>query len=114
MKDMDSAFASLSQILREQAAGMSIKTDEPGNLYIERAPATPKGKPAFFGAVQLKKSYVSYHLMPVYETPALLAGVSDALRKKMQGKSCFNFTGVEPVLFKELAALTGRCAAAAK
>jgi hypothetical protein len=114
MKDMDSAFASLSEILRKHAAGMSIRTDDPGHLYIEVAAATPKGKPRFFGAVQLKKSYVSYHLMPVYETPALLAGVSDALRKRMQGKSCFNFTAVESALFKELDALTGRCAAAVR
>jgi hypothetical protein len=114
MTDFDSTFASLSKILRNHAAGMSIKTDEPGNFYIELPAATSKAKPKFFGAVQTKKSYVSYHLMPVYEDPALLGGISDALRKKMQGKSCFNFTGADILLFKELDALTRKCAAAAK
>ena len=93
---------------------MSIKKDEPGNLYLELPPATPKAKPKFFGAVQTKKSYVSYHLMPVYENPSLLDSISDALRRKMQGKSCFNFTSHDPVLFKELEGLTRTCAASVK
>ena len=114
MTDFNPIFASLSNMLRKHVAGFSIKTDEPGNFYIELPAAKPKAKPKFFGAVQTKKSYVSYHLMPVYEDPALLNGISDALCKKMQGKSCFNFTADDPMLFKELDALTKKCAAAAK
>ena len=114
MTDFVSTFVSLSKILRKHATGFSIKTDAPGNFYIELPSGTPKAKPKFFGAVQTKKSYVSYHLMPVYEDPALLNGVSDALRNRMQGKSCFNFTADESALFKELDALTKKCAAAAK
>ena len=114
MTDFVSTFASLSRMLRKHATGFSIKTDEPGNFYVELPAPTPKAKPKFFGAVQTKKSYVSYHLMPVYENPAILSGVSDALRDRMQGKSCFNFTADEPLLFKELDALTKKCAAAAK
>lgn len=113
MADFGSIFASLAAILRERAAGFSIRTDEPGNLYIELLPSAPKSKPAFFGAVQVKKSYVSYHLMPVYEDPGLLDGISEALRSRMQGKSCFNFARHEPALFEELDALTRRCVAAA-
>ncbi|GAB3346868.1 hypothetical protein [Marilutibacter aestuarii] len=70
MADLDSTFSGLSKILRKHASGMSIRTDTPGNLYIEIPPATPGSKPGFFGAVQTKKSYVSYHLMPVYEDPS--------------------------------------------
>ena len=114
MKDSVPAFASLSKILRKHSGGLSIKTDEPGNFYVERPAATPKSKPEFFGAVQQKKSYVSYHLMPLYEDPTLLDGISDALLKRMQGKSCFNFKADEPTLFKELDALTKKCAAVAK
>ncbi|NZA26242.1 hypothetical protein H0E84_07570 [Luteimonas sp. SJ-92] len=114
MNDLASTFTALSNLLRKHAAGMSIRTDEPGHLYVELPPASPKGKPRFFGAVQTKKSYVSYHLMPVYEAPGLLAGASDALRKRMQGKSCFNFSSEDQQLFEELDALTGRCAAVVK
>lgn len=114
MTDFGSTFASLSKILRKHATSFSIKTDEPGNFYVELLPITPKAKPKFFGAVQAKKSYVSYHLMPVYEDPALLSGMSDALRDRMQGKSCFNFTEDDPSLFRELDALTKKCAAVAE
>jgi hypothetical protein len=54
------------------------------------------------------KSYVSYHLMPVYGCPELVAGLSDRLRAGMQGKACFNFRAVEPALFQELTQLTER------
>lgn len=114
MENFDATFASLSRILRRHSAGMSIKTDEPGNFYVELPAGSPKTKPRFFGAVQIKKSYVAYHLMPLYEEPTLLDGISDSLRKKMQGKSCFNFTSEVPLLFNELDALTEKCAAAVK
>ena len=50
-----------------------------------------KGKDMFFGAVQIRKSYVAYHLFALYTHPELLDEISDDLRKRMQGKSCFNF-----------------------
>src|SRR5690606_17297723 len=112
MKDLAPTFSELAGLLRNHVAGMSIKTDEPGNQYVELPPVKPKDRPGFFGAVQLKKSCVSYHLMPVYEDPGLLDGTTGALRKRMQGKSCFNFAGVDPLLFDELDKLTQRCAAA--
>ena len=65
----------------------------------------PNKQPLFFGSVQLHKNYVSFYLMPVYVFPDLLNGISDPLRKRMQGKSCFNFRQPEPALFEELAAL---------
>lgn len=52
------------------------------------------------------KNYVSYHLMPVYMNPAMHERISPELKKRMQGKACFNFTEVDPGLFRELAALT--------
>ncbi|MEX1030685.1 MAG: hypothetical protein WDZ91_11670 [Paenibacillaceae bacterium] len=44
-------------------------------------------------------------LMPVYAYPQLLAGISEPLKKRMQGKSCFNFKQ-EDDLFRELTVLT--------
>ena len=38
--------------------------------------------------------------------PELLNDISPALKKRMQGKSCFNFKKVEPELFEELKDLT--------
>jgi hypothetical protein len=44
--------------------------------------------------------------MPVYVFPDLLDGISPQLKKRMQGKSCFNFASVNQELFDELADLT--------
>ena len=66
------------------------------------------GKPAWFGGVTTGKAYVSYHLIAVYAFPDLLDGISPELKKRMQGKSCFNFKKVDEKLFKELAALTDK------
>jgi hypothetical protein len=56
--------------------------------------------------VQIKKNYVSYHLMPVYMYPDLLDSISPELKKHMQGKSCFNFKKMDETLFLELDELT--------
>lgn len=60
----------------------------------------------FFGAASISKNYVSYYLMPVYADPSLLDDISPELKKRMQGKSCFNFKTKDAALFKELKALT--------
>ena len=44
--------------------------------------------------------------MSVYACPELLQNLSPELKKRMQGKSCFNFKEVDEQLFKELATLT--------
>ena len=52
-----------------------------------------EGKPwGYVAGTRLGKSYVSYYLMPVYATPGLVESLSPELRKRMQGKACFNFT----------------------
>jgi hypothetical protein len=61
----------------------------------------------FFGSVRRGKAYVSFHLMPLYMNEKLTGQVSTELKKRMQGKTCFNFKQVpEPELAAELARLT--------
>ena len=50
-----------------------------------------QGPDSFFGAVDIVKNYVSFHLMPVYIYPELMRDMDPRLKKRMQGKSCFNF-----------------------
>ena len=57
-------------------------------------------------AARIGKNYVSYHLMAVYAFPDLLDGISPELKRRMQGKSYFNFTRVDENLFQELEELT--------
>ncbi len=106
MPNLDAVFNELRAIMEPYAKGLDRKKDDATELYVDTKHIQKNKKPLFFGAVQIKKSYVSYHLMPVYLKPELLDGMSSELRARMQGKSCFNFTELENPLLKELAALT--------
>ena len=106
MADLDAVFIELRSIMEPYAAKLDAKKNDDTELYVDTKFIQKNKKPLFFGAVQIKKSYVSYHLMPVYAKPELLESLSPTLKSRMQGKSCFNFTEVDKPLFKELAALT--------
>lgn len=100
----------LLAILRKYSnENLSIRTEKRNQFEFIGAPTTrSKGKEVWFGAVRIGKNYVSYHFMPVYACPDLLKGMSPELKKRMQGKSCFNFTHVDEKLFQELTELTER------
>ena len=106
MPDLNPVFTGLRAILAPYAAQLVATKDEPAELYLNTRHLQKNKTPLFFGAVQLKKAYVSFHLMPVYLQPGLLQGLSPGLSARMQGKSCFNFKQVDEALFTELAALT--------
>lgn len=74
--------------------------------YLDTAHVMKNKKPLYFGSVQIRKRYVSFHLMPVYVFPDLLEPVSPDLMKRMQGKSCFNFTAISDSHLAELERLT--------
>lgn len=114
MADLNSVFQELRMIMAPYAAKLQATRDDDQELYLDTQYVQKNKKPLFFGAVQLKKRYVSFHLMPVYLKPELLAAVSPALKACMQGKSCFNFTTLEPELFSELGVLTKDCYASYK
>jgi hypothetical protein len=98
------------QMLRRYAVGsLKLRENPPGNCELVGPPvALSRGREVWFGAARIGKNYVSYHLMPVYAFPDLLEGMSPGLKKRMQGKSCFNFTHLDETLFQELAELTER------
>ena len=104
----EAAFLALRQILEPYATRLIVDRDEPDDYYLTAGVHPRTGKPTFFGAAQIKKSYVSFHLMPVYIYPDLLEGTSEGLRSRMQGKSCFNFRAPDKTLFDELSRLTRR------
>lgn len=97
-------FQRLKTIFHPYAPRLLLKADAQ-NYYPESSVIGQNGSPVFFGAVQIKKNYVSFHLMPVYVYPDLLKGISPRLQKRMQGKSCFNFTKPDEALFEELTGL---------
>jgi hypothetical protein len=93
--DFASAFAALKNILEGCSSRMAVTDDTPAvySLTSRKPSRYPqhKGQPMWFGSVRLGKAYVSFHLMPLYMNPPLLSRVSPALKKRMQGKTCFNF-----------------------
>jgi len=106
MTEFTDTFAALRKILTPYRAKTHVKTDTPTNLYLEASGTS--GKPQLFAAVQVKKSYVSFHLFPLYTNPALLEDVPDALKTRMQGKSCFNFKKADAAQLAELKTLTAK------
>jgi hypothetical protein len=98
-------FARLRAILLPYASSLQVIHDEPGNYYLETGYSEKWKKPLFFGSAVIKKNYISFYLMPVYMYPDLLEGISPALKKRMQGKSCFNFKQADEALLRELEAL---------
>lgn len=111
----EATFKTLRGVLQRFDKELLVQVDKPEAYQLASKTLTDRiGRPLFVAAVQVKKSYVSYHLMPVYAVPGLLKGMSPNLKKRMQGKGCFNFTTIQPEQVKELAALTKAGIAAVK
>lgn len=104
--DFPVVFEQLKSILKPYAKQLTLKADTSDTYYIDGPYSEKWNKQLFFGSAQVKKNYVSFYLMPVYMYPELLQDISPELKKRMQGKSCFNFKKVEPGLFQELTELT--------
>jgi len=109
--DFDKVFVRLKSILRPYEKKMDVASDTRTYYQLDTQYIMKNKKPLCFGGVRLGKAYVSFYLMAVYANPDLLKSMSPELKKRMQGKSCFNFKEVDEKLFKELAALTGAGAA---
>ena len=89
-------FEQLKKILKPFASKLTVSADTIDTYYLDGPYSEKWKKVLFFSAAQIKKNYVSFYLMPVYMFPDLLKGISPELKKRMQGKSCFNFKKFEP------------------
>ena len=98
----------LKALLKSYEPHLAVTVDDAAGYSLDSPKLGPNKKPMFFGAAVIKKNYVSFHLMPVYVHPELLDGISDTLRKRMQGKSCFNFKALDEDTLAELRQLTER------
>ncbi len=102
--DLSGVDARLRALLDPFRDRLEVTQDGSAGLTLSVPGAT--GPSAFVAGVRPGKRYVSFYLMPLYACPDLLVGLSPALRRRMQGKSCFNFASIEEGLLAELAALT--------
>jgi hypothetical protein len=105
--DLAPVFAALREILKRFISkDLAVQTDKPGNYHLEAPSILHRRKPLYFAGVRTGKNYVSFHLLFLYFNPAALKGMSPALKKRMQGKACFNFTTVDETCFAELGRLS--------
>ena len=105
-KDFSEVFAKLKAIFKPYTKRMDVSRDNQTYYLLNTRHIMKNKQPLCFGGVRLGKNYVSFYLMSVYASPELLKGMSPELKKRMQGKSCFNFKEVDEKLFRELASLT--------
>ncbi len=116
MSDFCGIFAALKPVMAEQEGRLAVQKDTPSEYSLVTKGPSPfpqhRGHPMWFGAVRLGKAYVSFHLMALYMSPTLEKEISPALKKRMQGKTCFNFKAVpDEELLADLKNLTAACAA---
>ena len=109
--DFGAVFTALKPVFATAARRLAVAADSPTHYALKTRSPSPfpqhKGQPMDFGSVRVGKAYVSLHLMPIYMSPALMKRITPALKKRMQGKSCFNFTTIPgPEVLRELTALS--------
>jgi len=105
-KDHGAVFTALRLLLKPFEDKFAVKTDKPGNCYLETRATSLNGRRLLFAAAKVKKNYVSFYLTPLYMFPELSFGISPMLKKRMQGQSCFNFTTMDQDFVDELNELT--------
>lgn len=101
-------YQRLRSILMQHVPPLVITADTDRDLSLAVDVPDAPAPARYFGGVNIRRTYVSFYLMPVYAAPALLDGASGELLKRKQGKSCFNFSKVDESLFGELDELTNR------
>ena len=104
--NFEEVFRRLKAIFKPHEKKMVIAHDSQAYYLLNTRHIMKNNQLLCFGGVRLGKAYVSFYLMSVYARPDLLKGLSPELKRRMQGKSCFNFKEVDEKLFKELAQLT--------
>src|SRR2546421_11538313 len=103
--NFNEVFARLKSIVQPYAKKMDAAYDTETYYLLNTRYIMKNKQPLCFGGVRRGKNYVSFYLISVYECPKLLQSMSPELKKRMQGKSCFNFKEVDEKPFNELATL---------
>jgi hypothetical protein len=104
-RDFTGTFAVLKGLLVPYAPRLHPTHDTDTFYMLDGEYVSDFKRAMTFGGVQIRRAYVTFHLLPVYSHPELLSSVTDALKKRMQGRSSFNFVRPERELLVELSGL---------
>lgn len=107
--DFKIIFDRLKKNFNKHEKELTVVKDEKENYSLDGPFSERFKKNLWFGGVEIKKNYVSYHLMPVYMYKDLAENIPENLKKRMQGKSCFNFKSYDENLFAEMEKFTDIC-----
>ena len=117
--ELSTLFGSLRALLARHASELTVSQDTTVQYMLE-APPGPAALRAWRGEVrkpqipvawvEVGAKAVNYHLMGLTAIPE--RELSDGLRARRQGKTCFRFTREDAALFAELAEVTTRGVAA--
>lgn len=81
--EFDDVYSALLDLLRAYEDRLVLKTANTGYQFLESRLPTYKNRPMFFAAVRAGRSYVSYHLLPLYMDPKMVKIVPPGLKKRM-------------------------------
>jgi hypothetical protein len=104
--DFEATFLALKKLLKPYERRLVVQEDSENSYCLATKHVMKNKHLLWFAGVRKGKAYVSYHFIPIYACPELAREMSPELKKRMQGKGCFNFKNVDKKLFKELAQLT--------
>ena len=107
MQQLEEVHARLRSILEPFRADLTVTRDGPEGMALE-VPGLEGDPWGYVAGTRLGKRYVSFYLMPIYASGALDKTISAELRRRKQGKACFNFARIDESLFAELADLAMR------
>lgn len=87
---------------------LDVTRDKTGDLVVRTHTLDARGQQGWFGTVNIKKSYVAFHLMPLYERQGLLDELEEPLAGRRHGKTCFNFKSSDEPTYAQLQGLVRR------
>ncbi len=83
-KDFQATFERL-KILQKYEKRLTVTADKPGAYYLDAGYSEKLKRRIFFGAVTIKKNYVSFHLIPATPTP--ICSTVSRLRSRSECKA---------------------------
>lgn len=95
-------FDALRAILERHGPELKVTEDRPGTYTLVTAAKKRRNDHLYYAGLQMRDTYVSLYLMPLYMNPKLTERMSPALRRCRKGKSCLHFNTVNPTLFGEV------------
>ncbi|WP_413288071.1 hypothetical protein [Bdellovibrio sp. HCB337] len=105
--ELDKTFLALKKKIKPYQKKMKVLLDKPHRYELcstadyevtsERTGKTTKKKDPYFVGLILQRTYVGFYFMAPYIEKGFMDDFSEAMQKRLKGKSCFYFKSTEEV-----------------